>query len=177
MAKHIAIDYEKVKKQLEAIPFPKHRAIFFTMYASGARSIELTRVKKEDIVLNGKWLLINLWTAKHRLHPIRVVPINCDKEYWLAQEILNFKAKAENDSDKLFLLHANEQTTTRYYRRLCSKYFGTSPHSLRHSRITHWKVMFDLDSLDLQQLAGWSNTKPATIYAHLDWTTVTKKLE
>jgi integrase len=177
MAKHIAIDYEKVKEQLEAIPFPKHRGIFFTMYGSGARSVELARVKKEDIVLNGKWLLIKLWTAKHRQHPIRTIPINTDKEYWLAQEILNFKTKFENDSDKLFMLAFSEQSTTRYYRRLCNKYFGTSPHSLRHSRLTHWKIKYGFDSLDLKQLAGWTNTMPATTYVHMDWTNIINKLE
>lgn len=165
-----AINYEILKEKLELIPIIRDKIMFYALFGSAARIIELSKIRKRDIRLNGKWLLIDLWTAKHRQHPTRTIPINTDEENWLTNPILSYVERFKDEETRVF------PYSTRWIEILCSRYFPFSPHTFRHSRLTWLKIEKNLDTLELQQIAGWTNTKPATIYIHIDYRNLLKKL-
>lgn len=51
---------------------------------------------------------------------------------------------------------------------------GVNPHYLRHCRLTHLVQTYGFNELQLMRFAGWTNTKPAIVYVHLNWMDLAK---
>jgi len=183
-----ALNYEVIKKKIQAIENDSYRGLFSTIYATGARVGEVVggqknkqikgllteNIRIEKVLVNDKmqeYMIITLETEKNRNKPIKEIPINCDREAWLVENIKKSWDQAQIiGTEKVF------SYSCEYVGRLSRKIFGTRTHDLRHSRATHWTSIYGMPDFTLAKLLGHSSTQPTARYAHLRWKDATKYL-
>ena len=49
------------------------------------------------------------------------------------------------------------------------------PHFLRHMRLTHLSIDEDYSALELKQITGWIDIRPAETYVHMQWHDIARK--
>jgi integrase len=157
------LGYEEIKTRLATVPDMQDKALFAALYGSAARAGEIVGVCKESIETDANgFLIIKMITEKNRSHPERRVPIDPETEAWIVEPIRFWLGVCGTP--------ALWKQSTRNIQYKCHKYFGCHPHALRHSRLTHFVERFNLNDSVLRQLAGWTDTRPSSIYVHLDYT-------
>lgn len=159
-------------------------ALFCLLYLTGGRVGEVLRLKKRDfeiIRVGGiKFLIVEMYTEKHRKHPMRNVPINMEKEMELLRPIFLYLDKLRN-KDKLFAFTIQRAwqiiggIICNYKKRYKNKFMNAN-HFLRHCRLTHLVTMHDFTDQDLVRFVGWTNSVPATTYTHLRFKDLAKKM-
>lgn len=156
------LSYEEIKTRLAAVEDLQDKALFAALYGSAARAGEIVGVTQNDIALDANnFLVITLITEKNRMHPPRRIPIDQESEGWITKPINAWMGVCNVPE----LWHM----TTRNVQYKCHKYFGCHPHLLRHSRLTHLVERLNLNDSTLRLLAGWTTTRPSSIYVHLDY--------
>lgn len=172
---------------------PRDRALFFFCYLTGARISEALAVKPGDLTIVksqevGDYMTVRLLTRKNRRIPLRDVPVPMKfREGEMLKYIYSYIEVEElGKGDRVF---PNLQRTNAWNRLTknsinvraidTNKGHGNAiieshtqrinPHYLRHCRLTHLVQHYGFNDIQLMRFAGWSNTKPATVYVHLNW--------
>lgn len=152
-----------------------YKAFISLSYLTGGRVSEIVRtVKKKHISyrkFNGRnFMIITLpYTKKHPKHPPRKLPTPIDKEGKFVEIIEKYISKLKSD-DVLFPF----SRITGW--KIIKKYTGERHHWLRHCRISHLITLYNYNDQELVKFAGWSNSKPLEIYAHLRTEDLMKKM-
>jgi integrase len=182
----------KIAEEMPNLTRPRYRyksrdrALFCLTYLTGARVGELVkRVRKKDFefarIQDKDFLVIELYTEKNRRHPIRKIPIPIEKEERLVSFILEYLDEL-GDRSKLFDFTKQRawqiigSVLRKYKRRNRKNKFMNANHFLRHCRLTHLVTIYDFTDQDLVKFTGWSNSIPATIYSHLRFKDLARKM-
>jgi integrase/recombinase XerD len=164
------LSQEEVARLIDAARPPFHRTVLITLYATGLRCAELTRLKVSDIdsqrmvihVRGGKW--------------------GKDRDVMLSPKLLDelrkhWRRLPRKSSDWLFPSnrwhtgdHPIDTKTPRYACQQAAKSAGLKkavhPHTLRHCFATHL-LEAGADLRTIQILLGHSDLKETTVYLHL----------
>jgi len=168
---------------------PEDRALFYFCYLTGARISEALDVTPEDIHEHrseelGEYLTVRLLTRKNRRAKIRDVPVPLQQAEKAMVSYVN-KYKGSGDG-KIFTGLSRTNAWNRLskvsisVRAIRGKEIlpeftkGVNPHYLRHCRLTHLVQHYGFNELQLMRFAGWTNTKPAIVYVHLNWMDLAK---
>src|SRR3981189_2448326 len=164
------LSQEEVARLIDAARIPFHRTLLITLYATGLRCAELTRLKVSDVdsqrmvihVQGGKWgkdrdVMLSpklLEVLRKHWHRLRRKP-----SAWL------FPGNRWHTGD-----HPIDTKTPRYACQQAAKRAGLKkavhPHTLRHCFATHL-LEAGADLHTIQMLLGHHDLKETTIYLHL----------
>lgn len=179
---------------------PIIRAFFYMIYLTGARVSEGLMIEKRDIqieTLNGESIItVRMKTlkkkrgTKFRMIPIWISKENNPAEYDMWQSIRPYVRRTSDG--RIFTIGGDIQRV----RRRVGYYFGKDieittgavykmkfiedytfklyPHYLRHCRLSHMSQIYGFDEIRLMRYAGWSTTRPASIYVHYNWIELAK---
>lgn len=144
---------EYIHERTDQIKNPKHRVMMQTLWYTGMRVSELINIKKEDIDLENYTLRIK-W-LKNRKYKERIIPLHPH-----LRDILQFFIADLNKQDKVFGM-----SRQRVYQ-LTKKYFGGSPHQMRHSFAVNW-LRCDGDIVLLKRILGHSHIRTTMKYLQI----------
>lgn len=131
-------------------------ALILFLYATGTRVSECLDVKEEDI--QEQWLRIRHGKGdKERYIPIAQEALNALRRY---QEAHDFRNNA------LWLNYKGEPLSRISAYKICQKYMGLSPHTLRHSYATGL-ILGGADLRVVQELLGHASLLTTQIYTHV----------
>lgn len=142
----------------------KHRAIIQVMYACALRIGEVVAIKIEHV--DGVRGLLMVKGAKG--FKDRYVPIPCETLELLRNYFKVYYPKVwlfEGQYSGQYSVRSIQQVFYRQCRAIGMRKRVT-PHSLRHSRLTHLKEA-GVDIYELKEIAGHNNIKTTEIYLHL----------
>jgi len=168
----------EIERKIKRIDNLRDKALISFLYLSGARVSEVVmKLKVKDIKIEKQedrlFYIFHIYTEKRRekMDVYRRVGIPFDNNQVFLDIIINYINKHQlNNSDYLFDIHRR----TAY--RIVKKHFGFNPHFLRHTRVTHLTTMYGLNAQELLQYIGWSDIRTASVYTHLNWKDVSRKL-
>ena len=162
---------DEVARMIDAALTPLHRAVLMTLYATGLRRAELTRLKVSDI--DTRRMVIHVLGGKgHKDRDVMLSPKLLDalRAYWRS---LKHKPRTwlfpggrwhgrtnEPMSDKV-VWYACEQAAKR-----AGIDKPVHPHTLRHCFATHL-LEAGVDLRTIQLLMGHGDLKATTVYLHL----------
>lgn len=167
---------EEVKNIVVGPGSERDRALFATLYLSNSRVGEIVRrLQRYQLVFrtidNIPYLLFdNLYTEKNRKHPRRVVPVIVSEDKECCQVIQAYSNGMAPDE---VVFPIGRQRSWQIMKRLC----GKGNHDLRHTRLTHLTVRYDLDGSDKKVIAGWTDERPNSAYTHLQWRKVANRMK
>lgn len=151
----------------------RDQALFCVEYLTAGRVGEVcNRVRNYNIEYRmlgeRKFMVIKLpHTEKRKDHISRAVPFPIDKEADLIEKIEAFRRLFSQDT---ILFPITIQRAWQIFDKMYDKRpIKRKTHILRHSRITHWITEYNLPAEQIMKLAGWSNLRPLSVYAHLRW--------
>ncbi len=161
---------EEVAQLIDAARTPCHRTLLMTLYATGVRCAELTRLKIGDI--DSKRMVIHVQGGKGRrdrdvmLSPKLLQEL---RKHWQGlrrkPSVWLFPGNRHHSGDKPM-----DTKTPRYACRQAAQRAGIKkdvhPHTLRHCFATHL-LEAGADLRTIQILLGHSHLKETTIYLHL----------
>ncbi|HWO31383.1 MAG TPA: site-specific integrase [Candidatus Acidoferrum sp.] len=164
------LSQEEVSQLIDAALTPGHRTILMTLYATGIRNAELTRLQVSDVdskrmvlhIQGGKGrrdrdvmlspkLLADLRAHGHRLHP--------KPRRWLFPG--NRNSSGDQPIDTKTVWHACHKAAQR-----AGLKKKVHPHTLRHCFATHL-LEAGADLRTIQILLGHRDLKETTVYLHL----------
>src|SRR5215470_3228714 len=166
------LSQEEVARLIHAARTPFHRTLLMTLYATGLRCAELTRLKTNDVdsqrmvirVRGGKWgkdrdvMLSSKLLEELRKH-WRRLRVRRKPSDWL------FPGNRWHTAD-----HPIDTKTPRYVCQQAAKRAGLKkavhPHTLRHCFATHL-LEAGTDLRTIQILLGHHDLKETTVYLHL----------
>src|SRR5215471_5340200 len=164
------LSQEEVSRLIQAARTPYHRTLLMTLYATGLRCAELTRLKISDI--DSQRMVIHVQGGKGRK----------DRDVMLSPKLLeelreHWRRLPRKTSDWLFpgnrwhtADYPIDEKTPRHACQGAAKRAGLHqaihPHTLRHCFATH--LLEDgTDLRTIQILLGHSSLKETTVYLHL----------
>ena len=199
MVKPVAdvIEIDELYKIGNTIEDGKIKALFYLCYLSGARVGEAIKLTRRDIKIVNEAMVISLYTEKHKGNPTREIPIVIIEnknhisyntiEREMANVILDYIKDIPPEAN--LFPHSRQSVFNMFVRYFFTnvrfKHEGNivdtqlkriNPHYLRHCRITHLRKEYGYDALDLVRFAGWTDTRPATVYLHLGHKELSKKM-
>jgi integrase/recombinase XerD len=164
------LSQEEVARLIDAARTPFHRTLLMTLYATGLRCAELTRLKVRDV--DSKRMVIHVQGGKGRR----------DRDVMLSPKLLDELRKhwcrlRRKTSDWLFpgnrwhtADHPIDTKTPRHACQGASKRAGLNhaihPHTLRHCFATHL-LEAGADLRTIQILLGHQSLKETMVYLHL----------
>jgi site-specific recombinase XerD len=163
----VVLSKEEILSVYNQISFPKHKAIFLTLYSAGLRLQEVTNLKISDIDSKRMQIIIKDGKGfKDRYVMLSKVLLHELREYWKQSKV----------KPKIYLFPGpdinkplNPRTIQRFIfeakmRAKINK--QVSPHILRHSFATH--LLEDgTDLRTIQLLLGHKSLKTTAIYLHI----------
>jgi site-specific recombinase XerD len=162
---------EEVARLIESALTPMHRIVLMTLYATGLRRAELTRLRIEDID-TGR-MVIHVRGGKGRKdRDVMLSPKLLDelRQYWRS---LKHKPRTWLFPGGRWHGHTETPMTDKVVWYACeqaAKRAGIGkpvhPHTLRHSFATHL-LEAGVDLRTIQLLLGHSDLKATTVYLHL----------
>jgi site-specific recombinase XerD len=164
----VVLSREEVTRLIESADLPFHRVLLMTLYATGARRAEVTRLKVSDI--DSQRMIIRIRGGKGRK----------DREVMLSTKLLEALRehwRRYKPQDWLFPggkhHKANHPITTKVSWQACQKAAKRAglekkvhPHILRHCFATHL-LEAGADLRTIQMLLGHSDLEETTIYLHI----------
>jgi site-specific recombinase XerD len=146
---------------LDKIEDLRDRALLETLYVTGIREGELSKLNIEHIDFENK--LVYIIKGKGRKGgKTRVIPISSTALKWLKAYIGSRK------SGPLFLNNRSGRIGERSIYNVVKKYFPCSPHDLRHSFATHM-IKKTGNMKGVSQMLGHANSQVTeSIYIHMD---------
>jgi integrase/recombinase XerD len=167
----LVLSHQEVARLIKAAANPVHRVVLMTLYATGMRRTELTRLKIADI--DTQRMVIHIRGAKGRKdRDVMLSPklLEALRQYWRSLKrkptVWLFPGGREHTnmeqpmSDKVVWQACDRAA----HRAGIAK--PIHPHSLRHSFATHL-LEAGTDIRTIQILLGHSDLKTTTIYLHL----------
>lgn len=137
-------------------------------------------IKKSQIEFKDDLLVIlNVRTLKRRKKLNRNIPILVEddrefidmiKEYMADLKLTEEQERADKPESPI-LFNLCRQRVYQITRKIYLK-----PHWLRHLRLTHLTIDYGLTDQDLKQYTGWSDSRPANVYVHLNWANLANKM-
>lgn len=186
--------FEEMRARISSIENLRDRCLVSFYYCTGARCSEITNgngnpnhtLRMCDITQRNKdnrdYLVFAIYTEKNRQHPRRLIAIPNNKNYELyATAIMDYVNMRRVEllsvglKEEAIVLSTLFTISRRHAYRIIRKYLDTYPHALRHIRLSHL-AMEGLNALEIQSIAGWSDTKQTGRYLHFDWWNSAKKL-
>ncbi len=164
----VVLSLEEVRRLIDAAINLFHRAMLMTLYATGMRRAELTRLKVTDI--NSQRMVVHIHRGKggkDRDVPLSPKLLETLREYWRWMKPKTYlfpsrsKRRAHLPITTKGVWHA---CRTAAQRAGIQKKIG--PHTLRHSFATHL-LDAGADLRTIQVLLGHADIKDTTIYLHL----------
>ncbi len=155
------VPYESIMKSLGLIDKSnwigmRDYALIVFLYATGTRISECLEVREEDI--QEQWLRVRHGKGdKERYIPIAQEALSALREY---QDAKPFRQNA------LWLNYRGEPLSRISAFKICQKYLGTSPHTLRHSYATGL-ILGGADLRVVQELLGHASLLTTQIYTHV----------
>ncbi len=164
------LSQEEVAQLIDAASTPFHRTLLMTLYATGARNKEATRLKFRDI--DSKRMVIHIKGGKGRKdRDVMLSPVLLEelRKHWycVAQRprVWLFPGNHHHSADRPIngktAWHACQNAAKR-----AGIEIGVHPHMLRHCFGTHL-LEAGADLRTIQILMGHSDLKETTIYLHL----------
>ncbi|ASJ00348.1 site-specific tyrosine recombinase/integron integrase [Thermococcus gorgonarius] len=160
-----ALTVDEIRKLISSVPPLKRRdrLIFLLLYGAGLRVSELCNLKKKDVDLERKIIVVRGGKGAKD----RVVPIPDE----LAEEIRKYLLEREDESEYLLVevrRKKKDKLSPKTVWHLLRKYGGkagikVTPHMLRHSFATHM-LERGVDIRAIQELLGHSNLSTTQIY-------------
>ena len=149
----------------------RDRALFETLYSTGARVSELVGLNDDDFNMRHALVVLRGKGKKERLAPLGDPAIQAIKQYQQTRDTKHGGAENERGT---FLSTRGNRLHDRDVRRIMDHYLGvcglshkTSPHTLRHSFATHL-LQAGADIRSVQELLGHASLNTTQIYTHLD---------
>lgn len=149
----------EVRRFLQALPSPKHRAIAFVLYSTGLRVAECSRLKVSDI--DGERGVIHVRQGKGRKDRyVMLSPVLRDvlREYYRIERPHDWLFPAGHRRDRHITVRTIQRQVTAAAKRAGIDKHVT-PHMLRHSFATHL-MEGGTDLRYIQELLG--HTRPST---------------
>lgn len=165
------LSQQEVAQLIESALTPVHRAVLITLYATGLRRTELTRLKVSDI--DTERMVIHVISGKGRkdrdvmLSPRLLAEL---RQYWRGLKHKprtwlfpggRWHGRTEAPMTDKVVWYACEQAAKR-----AGIDKRVHPHTLRHSFATHL-LEAGVDLRTIQLLLGHSDLKATTVYLHL----------
>lgn len=151
---------------------PQEKTLFLLLYLTAGRVSEVIGLTKDNFqkqYRDGKeFVVIRMENRKHKTRHYKLIPIPMEKEGFLMQPVLDY-LDAHN-KQRLFRF----KTPCRGWQIIGKA--NMNPHWLRHIRLTHLITIYDMKETQMQMFAGWTNTKPASVYSELNWGDLAKKM-
>jgi len=154
----------EIARLFESLENVKHRAILQLMYACAMRIGEVVAIRIEHI--DGERMLLMVKGAKG--FKDRYVPLPAETLELLRQYYKAYRPKVwlfEGQYGDQYSVRSIQQVFYRQCRAIGMRKRVT-PHSLRHSRLTHLKEA-GVDIYELKEIAGHNQIKTTEIYLHL----------
>ncbi|QLJ52549.1 MAG: DNA breaking-rejoining enzyme, C-terminal catalytic domain protein [Candidatus Fermentimicrarchaeum limneticum] len=167
---------------------PEQRALFYTLYVTGARVSEALAITKRDI-WEGEdggreaYIFKVMTLKKKSMLPVRTLPIPKEGiEGKMAADIWAWRECKDDENAKLFhysrtrawnifshlVFDIRAITKEREYIELLD--FKMHPHYLRHCRATHFAVYHGWSNpYQFMKWFGWDDPKRPMIYIQLNW--------
>jgi site-specific recombinase XerD len=165
------LSQQEVTQLIESALTPLHRAVLMTLYATGLRRAELTRLKISDI--DTERMVIHVIGGKGRkdrdvmLSPKLLAEL---RQYWRS---LKHKPRTWLFPGGRWHSHSEAPMTDKVVWYACEQAAQRAgidkrvhPHTLRHSFATHL-LEAGVDLRTIQLLLGHSDRKATTVYLHL----------
>ena len=155
------LPYESIMGSLKSIDTStwigmRDYALIVFLYATGTRISECLEVREEDI--QGQWLRVRHGKGdKERYIPVAQDAIDALRRY---QEAIPFRYTA------LWVNYRGQPLSRISAFKICHKYLGTSPHTLRHSYATEL-ILGGADLRVVQELLGHVSLLTTQIYTHV----------
>ena len=167
----VVLSQDEVARMIEAALTPLHRAVLMTLYGTGLRRAELTRLKVSDI--DTQRMAIHVLGGKGRKdRDVMLSPKLLDalRQYWHS---LRHKPRTWLFPGGRWHSHIEQPMSDKVVWYACeqaAKRAGIDkpvhPHTLRHSFATHL-LEAGVDLRTIQLLMGHSDLKATTVYLHL----------
>src|SRR3984893_7000873 len=164
------LSQEEVAQLIDSALTPYHRTLLMTLYATGVRRAELTRLKVTDV--DSKRMVIHVQGGKGRKdRDVMLSPKLLDelREHWrrLKQKpiVWLFPGNRHHSSDQPITTKVVWQPCRNAAKR-ASITKNVHPHSMRHCFATHLLEQ-GADLRSIQMLLGHNDLEQTTIYLHL----------
>jgi site-specific recombinase XerD len=159
------LSQEEIRRLFDSETNPKHRLLLMLVYSAGLRVSEAVALKKQNIDLERKTILIR--SAKGRKDRYTLLAARAAAfvtEYYRLFNITTWLFPGQNPSAHLSIRSAQSIFTKALRRAGISK--NTSIHSLRHTFATHL-LESGTDIRYIQSLLGHSSIKTTARYTHV----------
>jgi len=170
---------------------PRNRALMSLLYLTGARISEALLAKRKDmwkeVIGEEGFIVIRMRTLKKydiidkhlnadgtktfttRLRTEhRNIPIRISRDRDILNHLIGW-ANSKRSGELLFPI------SRQWAWKIMNKH-GFFNHYWRHCRNTHLVTQRNFTDQDLVKFHGWADSKPATIYTHLRWKDLAKKM-
>ena len=158
---------------IQSIQESRIQALVAMLYLTAARINEVLPMRKKDIEFinheNREIVLIHLLNEKNKKRTQKQIPLPINREESLLKIILDYIRNLKLD-ENLFNLKYDRA----YF--LIRKYTQLNPHYFRHLRCNHLSLYYNLNGLELEMFAGWSDQRPMQAYSESRWTDILRKL-
>jgi len=166
--------------------------LYLFIYLFGCRVTEALNIRRSDIMFKDDVITARINTLKNRKTPLRYVPCYLyGKESKMALKLWDWIKKFDRPDQKLFPVTRQrafnhftnkadcfvKEIDPKTRRFVDNEFFQINPHFLRHCRLTHLVSEYHYDLMSLIHFAGWTDSKPATIYVRLDWQKLAEPLK
>ena len=165
----LILSKEEVKRMIDAATSLLHRTLLMTLYSTGMRRAELTRLKVSDIDSNRMVIHIRQGKGgKDRDVPLSPKLLETLREYWRWKKprVYLFPGEAKQGSNGDHLTPKAVYHACKGAARRAGITKGIGPHTLRHSFATHL-VESGADLRTIQLLLGHASLNHTTVYLHL----------
>ena len=162
------LSQEEVTQLINAAPTPFYRILLMTLYATGARRAEVTRLKVSDI--DSQRMVVHIQGGKGRKdRDVMLSPVLLEalRDYWrrLKPKTWLFPGSrwhtAPDPITSKVIWHACHQSALR-----AGLHKRVHPHTLRHCFATH-RLEAGADLRTIQMLLGHHDLEETTVYLHL----------
>jgi len=164
------LSQEEVAQLIDSALTPYHRTLLMTLYATGVRRAELTRLKVTDV--DSKRMVIHVQGGKGRKdRDVMLSPKLLDelREHWRRLKrkpsVWLFPGNSHHSSDQPITTKVVWQACRNAAKRASIKK-NVHPHSMRHCFATHLLEQ-GADLRSIQMLLGHNDLEQTTIYLHL----------
>jgi integrase/recombinase XerD len=165
----VILSQEEVQRMMDAATSLLHRTLLMTLYSTGMRRAEVTRLKVADI--DSKRMRIHIREGKggkDREVPLSVKLLENLREYWRWKkpQVYLFPGEAKQGSTGDHLTSKAVYHACKVAARRAGIQKRVGPHTLRHSFATHL-LEYGADLRTIQLLLGHADIKHTTVYLHL----------